>query len=205
VNPRALAFCAANAAWNGVAGRVRALASDALDAAELRRDYDAVLANPPFVPRPSGESTALYSDGGFAGDAVLARVLAAAPSRLRPGGAVVCVALVADALVDGGALAPRALAAAVAGTADVVRGRPTRARDYAGRVGHLTAAHAAAFAPNLEARGIDTLAQALFFLRSGGGECVDHPRPGPDGDDLWADAAKLAALRAEYEDRWRGR
>ena len=34
--------------------------------------------------------------------------------------------------------------------------RPTRARDYAGRVGHLTAAHAAAFAPNLEARGIDT-------------------------------------------------
>ena len=54
--------------------------------------FDAILANPPFVPWPAGDTTLLFRGGGSHGDDVFARILAGAPARLDPLGSLAVVA-----------------------------------------------------------------------------------------------------------------
>jgi release factor glutamine methyltransferase len=85
-----------NAARHGVADRVTFRHGDLLDG--LARPFDAVLANPPYVvdrarpalqPEVRDHEPALALFGGIDGLGLVTRLVAEAPSRLRPGGYLV--------------------------------------------------------------------------------------------------------------------
>lgn len=74
INPRAVRMAEFNARMNGIEN-VTFLTGDLYGPVE-GQTFDAVLANPPFVPKPSGVvPQLLFRDGGPAGEAVLARIL----------------------------------------------------------------------------------------------------------------------------------
>ena len=90
VNPRALRFARFNAAVNRV-DRATFVLGDVYEPLGDAR-FDAILANPPFVPWPADDDELLYRGGGAAGDDVLARILAGAVARLEPQGSLAIVA-----------------------------------------------------------------------------------------------------------------
>ncbi|MBI5723619.1 MAG: peptide chain release factor N(5)-glutamine methyltransferase [Planctomycetes bacterium] len=95
ISPRAVQIATANAAAHKLDGRVRCRVADLLalpaDCADLA-DFDVIAANPPYIAKGQAVSpavrhepqVALYS--GPDGTELLARVIAAAPDFLRPGG-----------------------------------------------------------------------------------------------------------------------
>jgi carbamoyltransferase len=101
VSARALRFATVNAAANRVAN-VTFVEGDAYAPVGGER-FDAILANPPFVPWPDDDAGLLFRGGGPRGDDVLAPILAGAPAHLTAPG---WLALVAD-FVDVDRLAAR--------------------------------------------------------------------------------------------------
>jgi release factor glutamine methyltransferase len=87
VSRRAVATVRLNARLNGV--RVRALRGE-LFAPVAGRRFDAIVANPPYVPGTRADlptrGRARAWEGGRDGRAVLDRIIAGAPGHLRPGG-----------------------------------------------------------------------------------------------------------------------
>jgi release factor glutamine methyltransferase len=118
VSRRSVLAARLNARLNGV--RVRAVRGDLFAAVGPRR-FDAIVANPPYVPAEAaaegnGDGDRLPArglrrawEGGRDGRAVLDRICAAAPDHLRPGGFVLLVhssvnglQQTVDRLADGG-------------------------------------------------------------------------------------------------------
>jgi release factor glutamine methyltransferase len=90
------AVASANAASLGLAARVRVVAADLLGAVRPRAAH-LIVANPPYLPTASLPGLApevarhdprLALDGGPDGLDVIRRLVAAAPRRLAPGGAL---------------------------------------------------------------------------------------------------------------------
>lgn len=90
INPRALRFARFNAAANRIESATFVM-GDVYEPLPPGR-FDAILANPPFVPWPDDGNALLYRGGGPWGDEVVARVLAGANERLAPGGFLAIVA-----------------------------------------------------------------------------------------------------------------
>lgn len=138
VSRRAVWTARLNARLNGV--RIRALRGDLLGAIGDRR-FDAIVANPPYVPAETDELPTSGPerawDAGRDGRAVLDRILREAPAHLKPGG----VLLVTHSSVCGEQATLKALRAAGL-DADVVARRR-------GPLGPLLTARVA----TLEARG----------------------------------------------------
>jgi release factor glutamine methyltransferase len=95
VSRRSVLAARLNARLNGV--RVRAVRGD-LFAAVGHRRFDAIVANPPYVPAEAGVDDDRPArglrrawEGGRDGRAVLDRICAGAPDHLRPGGFVLLV------------------------------------------------------------------------------------------------------------------
>jgi release factor glutamine methyltransferase len=92
VSRRAVLTIRANAALNGV--RVRAVRGDLFAAVGDRR-FDAIVANPPYVPAPSDELPVAGPerawDAGRDGRVLLRRICAGASEHLRPGGVLLVV------------------------------------------------------------------------------------------------------------------
>lgn len=107
ISPRALRFCAFNAALNGVEN-VEMRVSDALSAVEEADRFHGVLGNPPFVPvPPAGEDGdelrsvlrsrySWFADGGADGEAVLGKIVRESRKHLHKGG---WLALVTEVLL----------------------------------------------------------------------------------------------------------
>jgi release factor glutamine methyltransferase len=121
-SPAALAVAADNARRLAVAGRVRLVAGDLLDAFDARAAFDVIVANPPYIPSATLATLPLEVraweprqalDGGPDGMDVHRRLVAQAAGALRPGG------LLAMEVGDGQARAVGARMAA-AGFAGVV-------------------------------------------------------------------------------------
>jgi len=89
-NPRALRFAQFNAAVNRVE-RATFLRGDLYEPLGGER-FDAILANPPFVPWPADDTELLFRGGGPRGDDVLARIFAGAVARLESSGSLAVVA-----------------------------------------------------------------------------------------------------------------
>lgn len=92
----ALGVARLNAARHGVASRVRPVLTDLL--AGIRGTFDLIVSNPPYVasedwpalpPEVRDYEPRRALDGGPGGLAVLCELLAQAPSRLAPGGALI--------------------------------------------------------------------------------------------------------------------
>ncbi len=92
LNPRAVRFARFNAQLNGI-DNVEFRLGD-LYRAVPGLSFDRILANPPFVPSP--DDGLRFRDGGSGGEAVLARIVTGAGSRLRPGGRLHVVTDLAD-------------------------------------------------------------------------------------------------------------
>jgi carbamoyltransferase len=90
LNPRALRFARFNAAVNRVDHATFVLGDVYEPLGDAR--FDAILANPPFVPWPPDDAELLYRGGGPTGDDVLARILAGAVARLEAHGSLAIVA-----------------------------------------------------------------------------------------------------------------
>ena len=92
VSRRAVATVRLNAALNRVS--VRAVRGDLLAALPGER-FDVVVSNPPYVPDPSDDlpsrGAARAWEGGRDGRTLLDRLIAQAPSHLRPGGRLLVV------------------------------------------------------------------------------------------------------------------
>ena len=83
INPRALVFCRANAALNGVTNAA-SLQSDLYSALEGKADL--IISNPPYLVDPSHRA---YRDGGGEwGDRLALAILEQGLERLAPGGAL---------------------------------------------------------------------------------------------------------------------
>jgi SAM-dependent methyltransferase len=86
INPRALDFQRENAALNRFdATRFTPIRGDIAEFVPERR-YDLILANPPFVPTPSGLAGTLTSNGGPEGNRFVDILLARLEELLEPGG-----------------------------------------------------------------------------------------------------------------------
>lgn len=85
VNARALALAKANAALNGVEGRVQFRRADLYEGASGL--YDLIVANPPFMFLPDElAATQLTGYGGALGIQITLRILEGLEARLAPGG-----------------------------------------------------------------------------------------------------------------------
>lgn len=130
VSRRAVLAARLNAVLNRV--RLRAVRGDLLNAV-TDRQFDVILANPPYVPAPDGEpgrhSVARAWDAGPDGRALIDRICTEAPARLAPGGRLW---LVHSALCDPRRtvemLADRGLDAEVVATEDIPFGPVLRSR-----------------------------------------------------------------------------
>ena len=180
VSPRALRFCAFNAALNDVAARIHPVASDVYS--NIDGAFDAILCNPPFVAVPAAvrarcEDWALFADGGDDGAVVLRAVVAGAAARLAPGGWLMIVTEVPNIkgahrwLLDedaSGALRLRV----------VYNPRHVQSADEyaADRARERVAADADAWAAALRATGVATMASAMLIAArgEGGGKTVPH-------------------------------
>jgi len=96
LNPRALDFARFNVALNGLGHKAAGFHCGDLFAAlpPAAGPFDAVLANPPFLPNPQGiasQAVALFGNGGELGEQVLAAVVRGAPVLLAPGGRLAAV------------------------------------------------------------------------------------------------------------------
>jgi carbamoyltransferase len=94
LNPRALRFARFNAAANRI-DRATFLPGDTYAPIGDAR-FDAILANPPFVPWPAEDDALLFRGGGVRGEDVVQRILAGAVTHLAPGGRLALVADFAD-------------------------------------------------------------------------------------------------------------
>jgi release factor glutamine methyltransferase len=92
VSRRSVVAARVNARLNGV--HVRAVRGD-LFAAVAGRRFDAIVANPPYVPAESAELPSRWPercwDAGHDGRVLLDRIIEGAPAHLRPGGFVLLV------------------------------------------------------------------------------------------------------------------
>jgi release factor glutamine methyltransferase len=93
----ALEVARRNAARHGVSGRITFTQGDLLDG--VRGTFDAIVANPPYVidcarpalqPEVRDHEPPLALFGGIDGLTLVARLIGAAPDRLRPGGFLIC-------------------------------------------------------------------------------------------------------------------
>jgi carbamoyltransferase len=94
LNPRALRFARFNAALNRI-DHATFIAGDTYAPVDGER-FDAILANPPFVPWPDDDAGLLFRGGGARGDDVLERILAGVPAHLATPGSVAIVADFSD-------------------------------------------------------------------------------------------------------------
>lgn len=102
VDPRAVDLARRNVALHGLADRVEVVESDLFDALpapdQPGGQFDLILSNPPYVdetdmaslPAEYRHEPARGLAGGPGGIALVARMLAALPARLAPGGLFVC-------------------------------------------------------------------------------------------------------------------
>ena len=94
LNPRALRFARFNAAANGI--ECASFVHGDAYAPLTGERFDAIVANPPFVPWPPDDAQLLYRGGGPRGEDVLARILSGAVQRLEVPGSLTIVADLAD-------------------------------------------------------------------------------------------------------------
>jgi len=88
IDPRAIVVARANALLNGLTN-VEFRQGD-LFAPVLGEEFDLILAQPPFVAQPPGDSAITWMHGGARGDELPLRFLRELPPHLAPGGRGSC-------------------------------------------------------------------------------------------------------------------
>ena len=92
INPRAIRFARFNVQLNGV-NNVKVLEGDLYEAVR-EKNFDTILANPPFVPSP--DANMKFRDGGVNGENILSNIVHQAPKYLTDNGRLYIVTDLVD-------------------------------------------------------------------------------------------------------------
>lgn len=197
INPRAVRFVPFNLAMNGVASKADGIHLGNLYSAlpPGSGSFDAMVANPPFVPNPKGIASgagALFGNGGDTGESVLAAIVQGAPAMIRPGGrlSIVTMAPNVEELPVRMEEWYRQGARGSACEGLVFRGSPTPAGRY---LPTSSPAETTRYQGALQAMGVQTLSEVVAVLVVG---LQDPNGPnvalaGEPRNDLWGDQMYL--------------
>lgn len=199
LNPRASRFTRFNLALNGLTHKAKGFhLSNVYDALPANiGEFDAIIANPPFVPNPKGIASgggAMFGNGGETGEQVLAELVKGAHRLLLPGGRLSTVSMAPN--VEGMPARIEGWYAAEVGSlanceALVFRGTPTPAARYQPTASPVeTQRYQAA----LQQLGITTLSEVIMVLIKGGPGAMNGPQAslaGEPRDNLWMDTMFL--------------
>jgi len=204
LNPRSPKFVKLNLALNGLAHKADGVFHgnlyDALPQELLRPGtYDAILANPPFVPNPQGIASgagAMFGDGGDTGEQVVAGIIQGAPRLLLPGGRLSFVSM-APNVED----MPKRIEEWYRSTAGdsatfrafIFHGSPTPAERYLPTASEVeTQRYRAA----LQAMGVRTLSEVVVVITIGGPSDGSPPAILADAAqaDLWGNQPYLRGV-----------
>mmetsp|Transcript_3346 Transcript_3346/g.9513 ORF Transcript_3346/g.9513 Transcript_3346/m.9513 type:complete len:457 (+) Transcript_3346:1-1371(+) len=199
-NPRAIRFVEFNLALNGMAHKAAGLhVGDLYDALPATAEpFDAIVANPPFVPNPHGIASggnAMFGNGGDTGERVLAALIRGSPRVLRPGGRLAVVAMSPNVEELPGRVREWYNSGAGDGSAFealIFRGPPTPASQY---LPTSSAVETNRYQAALQHMGVATLSEIVLVLTSGGGDDPEVPSPagqsatiaGDPREELWSD------------------
>lgn len=194
LNPRAMRFVKLNLALNGLTNRAAGIhlgnLYDALPTDCGR--FDAIVANPPFVPNPQGIASgggAMFGNGGDTGEQVLAAIVQGAHKFLMPGGRLSTVSMAPNvesmpARIEGWYAAG---AGPVAGFDSLVfRGPPTRAERY---LPTSSSVETHRYQGALARMGITTLSEVVMVMVKGTAESggPNASLAGDPRENLWSD------------------
>jgi len=208
LNPRAVRFTKFNLAFNGFSHRVDGLhLGNLYNSLPPSATFDAIVANPPFVPNPQGIASgagAMFGNGGDTGEDVFSAIVQGASQLLRSGGRLSVVSMAPN--VEELPERIKSWYCAKAGSdasfdAVVFRGNPTPAKQYLPTSSSVeTHRYQAAF----DRMGIHTLSEIVTVLTIGapgsGGARVSLA--GGPRDNLWSDHTflRLVVQRADGGD-----
>eukprot|EP00930_Biecheleria_cincta_P094356 TRINITY_DN8538_c0_g1_i1.p1 TRINITY_DN8538_c0_g1~~TRINITY_DN8538_c0_g1_i1.p1 ORF type:complete len:856 (+),score=159.18 TRINITY_DN8538_c0_g1_i1:60-2627(+) len=198
LNPRSPKFVRFNLAMNGLVDRVDGIHHGSLyEALPARKQFDAIVANPPFVPNPQGIASgagAMFGNGGDTGEQVLAAIVQGAPQFLVPGGRLSFVSMAPNVESMPGRIEGWYRAGAGSSAAGfealVFHGAATPAERY---LPTSSSVEAARYQAALRGLGITTLSEVVGVLADGGpnfggpgASLAGDPRP-----NLWGDQSFL--------------
>lgn len=201
LNPRAPGFVQFNLALNGLSHKVDGIYNGNLYTAlpeSAPRSYDAILANPPFVPNPKGIASgagAMFGNGGDTGEQVFSAIVKGAAKLLGPGGRLSVVAMTPN--VEGLPGRMEGWFCSEAGSAAnfealVFRGPPTPASRY---LPTSSSVETTRYQAALKGLGITTLSEVVAVLSVGDpqtdGPMASASLAGDARADLWSDQSFL--------------
>lgn len=172
VNPRCLSFAAFNLSLNGLRDKCECLLQKDIrhDSMPSLGTFDAILANPPFMPNPQNIATGaslLFGNGGDDGEDVFSVAVSFASKHMRSRGHFVAVSKTPN--IDD---FPQRLRSWWTGTckgsAQVFRGPPVGAQEYM-PTAISSGVEPIRYQQALREQGIYSLSQILLFIRLGKG------------------------------------
>jgi len=200
LNPRALRFVRFNLALNGLSHKATGMYTGSVyDALPVDAGpYDAIVANPPFVPNPYGIASgggAMYGNGGNTGEEVLAAIVQGAHKMLKPGGRLSTVTMAPN--VEGLPGRIEGWYAAGTGTSTasfdalVFRGKPTPAGQY---LPTSTSVETHRYQEALRDVGMETISEVVAVIMAGGSGGPNAQLAGEPRPDLWSDQVFLRTV-----------
>jgi len=197
LNPRALRFVNFNLALNGLSHKAMGMHTgsvyDALP--DSVGPFDAIVANPPFVPNPHGIASgggAMYGNGGNTGEQVLAAIVQGAPRMLQPGGRLCTVTMAPNVEGLPGRIEGWYAAGAGSSTASfdalVFRSKPTPAGQY---LPTGSAIETQRYQEALRDFGVETISEVVAVIMAGGSGGPNAALAGEPRPDLWSDQTFL--------------
>jgi len=194
LNPRALRFTSFNLALNGMSERSDGLhLGNLYTALQGTPRFDAIVANPPFVPNPQGIASgagAMFGNGGDTGEDVFAGIVRGASRLLGPGGRLSVVAMTPN--VEGLPERLKSWYCDEAGEganfqALIFRGPPTPAQQY---LPTSSSVETYRYQAAMQRMGVRTLSEVLTVLTVDGPESGRGANVGLAGNpraNLWSD------------------
>mmetsp|Transcript_134756 Transcript_134756/g.262426 ORF Transcript_134756/g.262426 Transcript_134756/m.262426 type:complete len:830 (-) Transcript_134756:240-2729(-) len=198
LNPRAIRFTSFNLALNGMSERVDGLhLGNLYTTLQGTPKFDAIVANPPFVPNPQGIASgagAMFGNGGDFGEDVFAGIVRGTSRLLGPGGRLSVVAMTPNVEDLPGRLKSWYCEEADEGAnfqALIFRGLPTPAQQY---LPTSSSVETYRYQAAMQRMGVRTLSEVVTVLTVHGPGSSAGPNVGLAGNpraNLWSDHSFL--------------
>ena len=214
LNPRCLSFTAFNLSLNGLDKKCECLLEQNICEIETMEmqpsqlslgSFDAILANPPFIPNPRNIATGaslLFGNGGDGGEDVLSCAISFACRHCLPGPNAYFVSVSKAPNVEEFSVRLRSWLKRVPefhGSAHIFHGPPVPAQEYM-PTAISSRVEPVRYQEALEEQGIRTLSQLLLFIRSDtDADTFAVCESEEEFKDFWLNLDLLQQLRMQFE------